>query len=123
VRRIRVENETRGALLAAEALLADTFGTRFRGLLGRPRPGPGEGLVLRPCDSVHMVGMTYALDVIFAAPEGEVLKVVRGLRPFGMTWPCAGAEWAVELAPGGADGTEVGDQLRLTPLPEGGGER
>jgi uncharacterized protein len=114
VRRIRIENVTRDELLAAEALLADTFLTRFRGLLGRPQPGPGEGLVLRPCDSVHMFGMTYALDVIFAASDGEVLRVVRDLRPWRLTWPCPRAEWTVELAPGAAAGTRAGDELRFT---------
>ncbi len=119
MRRVRVENETRGQVLAERALLADSFPTRLRGLLGRPQPGPGEGLVLRPCDSVHMFGMTYALDVIFAAADGEVLRVVRGLRPWRATLPCARAEWTVELRPGGADGTEQGDRLRFTPLEAG----
>ncbi len=34
-------------------------------MLGRPAPKAGEGLLLTPCQSVHMYGMRFPLDVAF----------------------------------------------------------
>lgn len=63
--------------------IAATFAARARGLLGRPRSWLGEGglLVIVPCSSVHTFGMRERIDVAFAAPDGRILKVARGVSP------------------------------------------
>ena len=116
MKRVRVQNVTRGLELAAAALLADNPLTRMRGLLMRPCPGPGEGLVLRPCNQVHTIGMGYAIDVCYATKNGLVLRTVSDLQPLRMTLPCPGAHWTVELSPGGLGPTVAGDQLTFTIL-------
>jgi hypothetical protein len=118
MRRVRVTNVTRSIVLAEAALLADNAWTRMRGLLGRPQPGIGEGLVLRPCNQVHTVGMGYPIDVAYVAEAGLVLRVIPGLQPMSLTWPCLGAHWTVELAPGGLGPTTVGDLLDFTVVPD-----
>ncbi len=119
MRNVRIENRSRGTVLAESAMLADHFWTRMRGLLGRPCPGPGEGIVLVPCNQVHMFGMGYSIDVAFVALDGKVLRVVRGLRPWRMTAPCPGARYTVEMAPGGMADLAEGDGLAFEPLPDG----
>lgn len=114
--RIHVRNVTRDVVLADAALLADGPLLRMRGLLGRPCPGPGEGLVLAPCNEIHTFFMAYAIDVAFATRDGDVLKILRELPPWRMTLPCPGAYWTVELGPGGLGETEVGDRLELMRL-------
>jgi len=111
MRCVRVVNDSRGLVLAERALLADTTLTRLRGLLGRPCPEPGEGLVLAPCSEIHTFFMGYPIDVCYAAEDGEVLRVLPSLPPWRMTLPCLGAYWTVELAPGGLGATAVGDRL------------
>jgi hypothetical protein len=54
---VRVVNVDRGTVLGERVALAASWWARLRGLLGRPEPKPGEGLVLAPCRSVHMYGM------------------------------------------------------------------
>jgi hypothetical protein len=64
-----------------------------------------------------MVGMRYAIDVVYLDRIGRVLKCVPGLRPFGVS-ACGGA-WAVlELAEGTIAhlGLEAGQRLPLEPL-------
>ena len=117
MKQIRIENRTRGTVLASSAMLADTFWMRTRGLLGRPCPGKGEGLVLAPCNQVHMFGMGYAIDVAFVALDGKVLRVVRNLRPWRMTAPCMGARYTIEMAPGAMADLQEGDALFFDPLP------
>lgn len=67
-----------------------SWGARALGLLATPRLDDPCGLWISPCPSVHTVGMRYAIDVIFLAPDGRILKLCPRLRP----WRAAGARGA-----------------------------
>jgi uncharacterized membrane protein (UPF0127 family) len=112
-RAVAVRNETRGAVLAARAAVADTFASRLVGLLGRAALDAGDGLWLEPCDSVHMLFMRFPIDVAFVRADGTVARVVSNLRPWQATWPVAGARAALELPAGvlAATDTRAGDRL------------
>lgn len=66
---------------ALDVQVAATALARMRGLLGRPPLGPGQGMLIRPCNMVHTVGMGYAIDVVFLRRDGLVLKVASALAP------------------------------------------
>ena len=51
--------------------LAEHFGARLRGLLGRD--GIDGGLLLRPAKSVHTIGMRFAIDVAFLDKDDVVV--------------------------------------------------
>lgn len=70
-----------GKIIVQELWLAATFWRRLKGLLGTKELLPGQGLLLRPCNSVHTIGMAYALDVVFLSQNFQVLRVVENLRP------------------------------------------
>lgn len=120
--RVRVVNLTRGVVLAERAELADSFLTRARGLLGRSHPASGEGLVIRSCNAVHTVGMTFPIDVVHLDGSSHVLRVVPVLRPwrFGALVPASRV--VVELPAGttAATSTMLGDQIELRPCVPGG---
>ncbi len=59
-----------------DAALADRPWSRMRGLLGRPAPHPGCGLLISPCGSVHTLGMAYPIDVVFLDPSSGGLRVL-----------------------------------------------
>ncbi|HEU5214570.1 MAG TPA: DUF192 domain-containing protein [Gaiellaceae bacterium] len=87
---------------------------RARGLLGRERLEPGEGMLIDRAGSVHMFFMRFPIDVVFLDRDRKVVGVRRGLRP----WRVAGARRAVaalELPAGAASaaGVEAGDVLLL----------
>ena len=112
-RQVRIVNETREAVLATRATVADSFWSRFRGLLGRTELAEGEGLVIEPCSSVHMLGMRFAVDALHLDRSGTVLRVVPELRPnrFGpLVWR---SHVVLELPAGTAagTGTVVGDRV------------
>ncbi len=106
--RIRLE---RGPVVCERGELATTLWTRTRGLLGRSGLADDEGLWI-PTSSIHMFGMRFPIDVVYADREGRVLKLVRGIMPGGAWW-CLGAKPALELPVGAIDraGVEVGDHL------------
>jgi len=70
---------------------------------------------LRPAPSVHTFFIRFAIDVVFLARDGEVLKVVSRLRPWRTTG-ARGAKAVVEFAPGEADrrGIHTGMRLDIT---------
>lgn len=83
---------------------------RMRGLLGRPRLGDSEALLLEPCRSVHCVGMRYPLDLVYLDRRGRVCKLVYGLKP-GRFSGSLRAYATLELAEGAlaASGIKLGD--------------
>ena len=69
-------------ILGVRAEVADTFAKRTRGLIGRPPPGPGEGMLILKCNAIHTFFMRYPIDATFLDRENRVVKVVRGIRPW-----------------------------------------
>ncbi|MFN3429042.1 MAG: DUF192 domain-containing protein [Candidatus Sericytochromatia bacterium] len=114
-----ITNPRTGATLAREAKLANNFWTRFKGLMGTEVLPQGQGLLIVPCNSVHCIGMKYAIDVLFLSKEGEVLHVVPVMRPGSVSPVIKKARATLELPAGiiQATGTKVGDKLELPPIP------
>ncbi len=96
-----------------KVMIADNFLLRLRGLMGRKMLPDRSGLLLTPCDSVHMCFMRFAIDVVYLDKNLTVLKIVRKLRPWTGLSMRRGA-WAVlELNAGEAErmGLEIGDRF------------
>src|SRR5688572_18871189 len=92
-----VFNETKGRQLAAEVRLARSLWSRFWGLMGR-RPLPdGQGLLLRPCTSVHTFFMRFPIDVIFLDRTNTVVKIIPSMKPWRAALGGRGAHSALEL--------------------------
>lgn len=114
MRYLHVTAPRTGRDLAARAELADTFVARLRGLLGKPLLRTGEGILLTPCNAVHMWGMKYPIDVAFLDSEGVVMAMYEGLPPGGRTRRHRGARYALEVPVRTLSiaGVKVGDPLR-----------
>ena len=69
-------------ILGVDAEIADTFARRARGLIGRPPPGPGKGMLIPRCNAIHTFFMKYPIDATFLDRNDRVVKVVRGIRPW-----------------------------------------
>jgi len=111
---MKLWNRSRQTLLAEDVRVANTFFSRLKGLLGTSELPQGQGLWIKPCDSIHMFGMQYAIDVIFVDEQGGVVKLVEDLRP-GRLAGCSGASGAIELPSGWVKvaGVSIGDMLEI----------
>ncbi len=111
-----VKNDTRETVLADRALLADDSKTRREGLLKRTELPAGEGLLISPCEAIHMFGMKFSIDVVFFDRKKIVRKVVHSIPKNRITF-CFSATTALELPAGTAlaTGTVAGDQLTVIP--------
>jgi len=96
--------------------IAETWWSRARGLLGYPHIRTDQGLWIAPCASVHGIGMSYAIDVLFLDAKLRILRCTR-LKPWGMV-ACRHARVAVEMDVGVCErlGFQAGQILRREPL-------
>ena len=107
--RFRLE---RGPVVCEQGVVAATSWSRSKGLLGWRGLGEQEGLWIQPTSSIHMWFMRFPIDVIWAAEDGRVLKLVVNIKPWRMSF-CRGAKVALELPVGAIarSGVQVGDHL------------
>ncbi|MDQ6855805.1 MAG: DUF192 domain-containing protein [Candidatus Dormibacteraeota bacterium] len=91
-----------GTVVAEHVEVADTLVSRFMGLMFRRELPPGHGLLIRPCNSIHMFFMRFALDVVFIDRDGRVIRVLDSIRPWRASSLVRGAKAAIELPAGTA---------------------
>ena len=98
-----------------EVKIANTFLTRLAGLMFQKKLLQGTGLLLVPCNSVHMCFMRFAIDVIYLDKEYQILKVVKNLRPWTGLSMCGKAWATLEMTAGEAErcGLVVGKKLKV----------
>jgi uncharacterized membrane protein (UPF0127 family) len=113
MKELRLERQD-GSPVCERCLLAETPLTRLKGLLGRRELPRGEGLLLRPASSIHMLFMRFPIDAVWLDGNLKVLKVSPELAPWKVA-ACKGAKGVVELAAGEASRRDVrpGEQLFL----------
>ncbi|MGH2632729.1 MAG: DUF192 domain-containing protein [Tepidiformaceae bacterium] len=110
-----VRNTTTGTVIGDQIRFAGSVASRTRGLMMAAPLKPGQGLVIRPCTSIHMMWMRFSLDAVFYDRDGRVTKVARHVRPWiGISFGGKGAKGVIELPVGAAAGTEVGHQLEFS---------
>jgi uncharacterized membrane protein (UPF0127 family) len=80
----------------------ETAWDRARGLLARAPLERGQALWIEPCNNVHTVGMTYALDLAFLDAHGVIKKMVRDVKPLRVA-AARGAKVTLEMRSGELD--------------------
>jgi hypothetical protein len=120
--RWKVNNVTRGRLLADRAERALSFKDRFMGLMGRRSLAFGEGMHIAPCNSIHTFFMRIPIDVAFLDPEGLIIKQIRAMPPWRVSSVYFKAHSVLELPAGtlAASETQEGDRLSFEPAAQAG---
>jgi uncharacterized protein len=115
-----VRNQTRGTVLCSRAMLAHSFRDRTRGLLGRRRLNPDEGMLIEadrflPLMWMHTFFMTFPIDIVFLGRGDVVMKIQASLKPWRLSAIVFGARKAIELSAGVTieAKTAVGDFISL----------
>ena len=109
-------NARTGQVIASRPTAAVDSATRRTGLLKHDKMPDGFALIIAPCNAVHTFGMRFAIDLLFVAKDGTVLKVCHAVprRRIAASW---GAFATIELASGALQHApmQVGDVVRLQP--------
>jgi uncharacterized membrane protein (UPF0127 family) len=117
---MKILNTTKASVLADKCACANNFFTRFKGLMGINSLPKGGGLLITPCNSIHMFFMKFPLDVVFIDKEGLVVHLIHGIRPWRLSPIVWKAHSVIELPTGiiRASNTALGDRI-VTPLQTG----
>jgi len=112
--RFELADEGSGKVLVPVVELALDSATRKKGLLGRDGLGSGQALIIAPTNAVHTFFMRFAIDIVFVARDGRVLKVREAVPAWRMAAAWGGYA-VVELAAGGASlaGVNVGSRVAV----------
>ena len=110
-----LRNTRSGLPVATEVETAFSSEDRRRGLLGRDGLSAGQALVIAPTNLVHTFAMRFAIDILFVARDGRVLKVREAVPPRRIAGSLRGFA-VVELAAGESarSQTRMGDVIEVT---------
>ncbi|OLO38951.1 hypothetical protein BTR23_10415 [Alkalihalophilus pseudofirmus] len=78
----------------------DNFFKRFKGLMFRLKPISNEGILLTPCNSIHMFFMFFPIDVIFLNSRNEIIYTKEKVKPWSLIFPIKNATSVLELPTG-----------------------
>ena len=95
------------------ALVANSFFKRLRGLLGHSGLNTFQGLLLEECNAVHTIGMRFSIDIIFLSADFRILAIHSRVPAFSFR-RCREASHTLELSAGETAGLRwaVGDALK-----------
>lgn len=112
---LRVTNRTRNTTLVSEGVVADTYWTRFMGLMGKRELADGFGLLLKNESAIHTFGMRVPIDVVYLDAHGNILRVTPAMPPTRLGPLLRGVRDVLELPAGtlARTQTQQGDQLVL----------
>ena len=99
-------------LIADQVAIADSFFTRFRGLMLRKSLAPGEGLFLKNCSAIHCCFMRFPIDVVYLDDSMKVVGI-ETVKPWHLGSIFPGAKHVLELESGCARELAPGIQLEL----------
>ena len=111
---VLVVDRERAVVVCECCEIAETPCRRLRGLMGRRRLSPAEGLMLRPVSSIHTCFMRFEIDAVFLDRGMRVVAIRERMRPWRVA-SATGAHAVLELPRGmaRARGLEAGQRLRL----------
>ena len=92
----------REIILGVDAEIAETFAERAKGLIGRRDLASGTGMLITKCNCIHTLFMRFPIDATFLDRKGEVVKVVRNIRPW-RPWIWGGWRAKCVLEPAAAE--------------------
>jgi uncharacterized membrane protein (UPF0127 family) len=103
-------------IILNDLIQAITFFSRLKGLQFKRLLAPGQGLLISPCDSIHMLFMRFPIDAVFVDKDFKIVKIIKNLKPWtGFVFPVKGAFSVIEINAGLSDkaGLTIGDQLSI----------
>jgi uncharacterized membrane protein (UPF0127 family) len=112
---VTLNNSTKAAVIGTNIAVADSFATRFLGLMGREGLDAGHGMWIKPSSGVHTMWMRFTIDVVALDRNRKVCALWPRLKPWRISPVSTKIASVVELPPGSIQkmGIEVGDQLEV----------
>ena len=110
-----VFNRNRETFLGLRVVRADTILSRLKGMLGRVRLKPDDGIWLIPSRGIHTIGMLFAIDLIYLDDTNRVIHLIEHLGPFRISPIRIKCASILELNSRSiySSNTQIGDELLM----------
>jgi uncharacterized membrane protein (UPF0127 family) len=120
---VKALNSRNGETLADDVELAVRVMERMKGLLGRKQFSSGKSLWIKPCKSIHTIGMRFIhtigmrfpIDVLFLDKKNIIVKIKKNFLPNRISGLFLNAVSVLELPSGilTATDTRAGDRIKF----------
>lgn len=98
-------------IIADKLLIADSFLSRFKGLMGRENLQEGEALLLQNCSCIHCFFMKITIDAVYLSEDMTVLDI-ETLPPWRIGKQVKNTAHVLEISAGSAM-VSKGDILKI----------
>ncbi len=112
----RIFNLTQNIIVLENVRIAQSYFTRLKGLLGREDLDNSEGLVIKPCNSIHTIGMKFCIDVAFVDKNNIIIHIIKNMAPGKLSPIIKKSAFVIETKAGEFDkiGLVEGDEINLS---------
>ena len=97
---MKLYNSTQNNLIADDVKIADNFISRTVGLISKKEILEPEGLLIKPCCSIHTFFMRFDIDVLFVNRKNEVIALCENVKPWRILPIHPTSQYVVELSAG-----------------------
>ncbi len=113
MKKVMLKNQN-GKVLLKNVLMTESFFERSVGLmLKKEIPSEADGLLIRPCNSVHTFFMHFPLKIIFLNSKNKVIKIVNKMPPWRISAIYFRASQVLEISSETSIEISVGDTLEV----------
>lgn len=89
-----------GAVIIRNVDVASGFWERFRGLMFAQSIPDNYGLLIKPCNQIHMLNMKFPLDIIYLSEDNTVVSIDENMRPWTIGKTVKAAAGVIEVNAG-----------------------
>lgn len=79
---MKLYNSTQNIMIADDVNIADSFALRSIGLLSKKVLHECEGLIIKPCCSIHTFFMKFSIDVLFVNKDNKIVALYENVSPW-----------------------------------------
>ncbi len=116
---VKITHKNSNAVICEKAKIASSLVDRIVGLMFKSsiKNINGDGLLIDPCNSIHTFFMRFNLNVVFISQDNRVVKIIKNLKPWRMTFIYFGARKVLELSSESLNKIDLkkGDELTEEP--------
>lgn len=93
--------------------VADTFLTRLKGLMFKKEMPENYGLMIYPCNSIHMFFMNFPIDVLFVNDKDEIIDFLEDFQINKISKIYNKAKYVIELPSGTIKNKKIEKNMKL----------
>lgn len=100
-------------LVATKVYIATSYPDLAQGLIGMEDLPMFYGMLLYPCNAIHMRGVKFPIDVLYMDPAMRIVKIVKHINPGEADYGHKNAYYTLELPAGTLNYNPI--SLRMDP--------